>query len=120
MLVGPRVNLLLQRGTYVKDNMGGSVVTWKDLALLGGVFSNLSGVEIDAYSKASVKAKYKFEIDYNFSVIPQEADQLVLITTSVPTGQRIFQITWIKNPGMLNRNLTLVLDELKQPGGETS
>lgn len=105
MVLGPKTELILQKFTLVKDDMGGYTETWQAKRKMKGILLSLSGRERFVTGKTEVFRTHKFVVDFPVGITVTEKDKYAL-------GARTFDIQVVADPAEAHRHLEIDLKEI--------
>ena len=109
-MIGPQSVVTIQSKTNTSDSMGGFTETWTNLITISGVLTSPRGNEYRwegfRVGKEAVRSTHIFYCDVPTGVTINELCRLVY-------GTRIFDIVFVRNPGMMNHHYELELVEIK-------
>lgn len=105
VMLGPKIQLILQRMTLVDDGMGGKIEKWSSLRKIKGVLVPLKGNERFITGKTEMFASHKFFIDYPKGLTITQKDRFAL-------GARTFEIRFIADPAERHVHLEIDLEEI--------
>ncbi len=104
-MIGPKTQLILQKYTEVKDDMGGYTFVFQSMRKMKGVLISLRGNEQFVTGKTEVFRTHKFVVTFPIGITITEKDRFTL-------GIRKFDIQVIVDPAETHRFLEIELLEV--------
>lgn len=95
--------LILQKPTYSRDEIGGTVTMWQDVASLWGSLQPLRGEEKFQFQKTQTHQSFKISVRFRADIVPN---------LRLRKGGRVFLIRSISNIEEQSHTLDMICEEI--------
>lgn len=98
-----RHRLTLQKPIYSRDEIGGTMIAWHDVAAIWGSIEPLRGEERFQFQKMQTRQNFKISVRFRADIVPD---------LRLKKGNRLFLIRSISDIDEQNRMLVLFCEEI--------